>query len=49
MERSVLETKRGESAREAPTVAIAFARTVQASPDRVALRTRGGEREITWA
>jgi long-chain acyl-CoA synthetase len=49
MERSVLETKRGESARDAPTVAIAFARTVQASPDRVALRTRGGEREITWA
>jgi long-chain acyl-CoA synthetase len=49
MERSVLETKRGESAKDAPTVAIAFARTVQARPDRVALRTRGGEREITWA
>jgi long-subunit acyl-CoA synthetase (AMP-forming) len=49
MERGVLETKRGEAAKDAPTVAIAFERTVQANPDRVALRTRGGAREITWA
>jgi long-subunit acyl-CoA synthetase (AMP-forming) len=51
MERTVLDTQgegRSESALAAPTVAEAFARTVRAYPDRVALRTRGGEREITW-
>jgi long-chain acyl-CoA synthetase len=49
MERTVLDTRRDESALAAPTVAEAFARTVRAVPDRIALRTRGGEREITWS
>jgi len=45
MERATVDTKK---AVEAATVAEAFAVTVGANPDRVALRTRGGEREITW-
>jgi len=49
MERTVLDTRRDESALAAPTVAEAFARTVRAVPDRVALRTRGGAQEITWS
>ncbi len=49
MERTVLDTQADESALAAPTVAEAFARTVRAQPNRVALRTRGGAREITWA
>jgi long-subunit acyl-CoA synthetase (AMP-forming) len=49
MERTVLDTQRDASALGAPTVAEAFARQVRANPDRVALRTRGGEREITWS
>ena len=44
MERTVLDTQRDASALGAPTVAEAFARQVRANPDRVALRTRGGER-----
>jgi long-chain acyl-CoA synthetase len=48
MEGTALETEAGLSALEAPTVAEAFVRTVRAHPDRVALRTRGGEREYTW-
>jgi long-chain acyl-CoA synthetase len=48
MEGTALETEAGQSALEAPTVAEAFVRTVRANPGRVALRTRGGEREITW-
>jgi long-subunit acyl-CoA synthetase (AMP-forming) len=49
MERTVLDTQRDESALAAPTVAEAFARMVRAVPDRVALRTRAGAREITWS
>src|SRR4051794_30305006 len=52
MERTVLDSQApapDESALAAPTVAEAFVRTAAAYPDRVALRTRGGEREITWA
>src|SRR4051794_22602759 len=49
MERTVLDTHSDESALAAETVAEAFARTVRAQPDRVALRTRGGAREISWA
>ena len=49
MERTVLDTPRDDSALAAPTVAEAFARTVRFVPDRIALRTRGGEREITWS
>ncbi len=48
MERTVLDTQRDTSALAAPTVAEAFARQVRTNPDRIALRTRGGEREITW-
>jgi long-chain acyl-CoA synthetase len=48
MERTVLDTEPGGSALDAPTVAEAFARTARAQADRVALRTRGGEREISW-
>src|SRR5689334_8936681 len=48
MERSVLDTGDTRSALDAATVAEAFAITVRAHPDQVALRTRGGEREITW-
>ena len=39
-------TKRGVTA---ATIAEALEHTVAAVPDRVALRTRGGEYEITWA
>jgi long-chain acyl-CoA synthetase len=49
LERTVLDTQRGESAVTAATVAEAFVRTARANPGRVALRTRGGEQEITWA
>ena len=45
MERATVETKEGL---EAATVAEAFAYTARGNPDRVALRTRGGESEITW-
>ena len=48
MERTAVKPQAAEPALHAPTVAIAFARTAQANADRVALRTRGGEREITW-
>jgi long-chain acyl-CoA synthetase len=48
MERTVLDTKGAAAALAAPTVAEAFARTVRADPDRIALRSRGGEREISW-
>jgi long-subunit acyl-CoA synthetase (AMP-forming) len=45
MERATVGTKRGV---DAATVAEAFASTARLNPDRVALRTRGGEREISW-
>src|SRR4051794_16676184 len=49
MQRAAVETtqpsKRGL---RAPTVALAFSQTVRQAGERVALRTRGGEREITW-
>ena len=44
MERATVDTKKGL---DAATVAQAFAYTARLHPDRVALRTRGGEREIT--
>jgi long-chain acyl-CoA synthetase len=50
LERTVLDTQRGVGdPKAAPTVAQAFVRTARAHPDRIALRTRGGEQEITWA
>ena len=45
MERATAGTKKGV---DAATVAEAFMCTARLNPDRVALRTRGGEREITW-
>ena len=45
MERATVETKKGL---DAATVAQAFAYTARLHPDRVAIRTRGGELEITW-
>src|SRR5438105_289499 len=48
MEGTALEIAAGQSALDAATIAEAFVRTVRAHPGRVALRTRGGEREITW-
>jgi long-chain acyl-CoA synthetase len=53
LERTVLDTQRAaadspDDPKAAPTVAEAFARTARANPDRIALRTRGGETEITW-
>ena len=46
MERATVDTKKGL---DAATVAQAFVHTARLNPDRVALRTRGGEREISWA
>jgi long-subunit acyl-CoA synthetase (AMP-forming) len=46
MERATVETKKGL---DAATVAEAFAHTARLHPDRVAIRTRGGEREISWS
>jgi long-chain acyl-CoA synthetase len=48
MERSTLETQVVKPGLRASTVAGAFDETVRGVPDRVALRTRGGEEEITW-
>ena len=46
MERATVDTKKGL---DAATVAQAFVNTARLNPDRVAIRTRGGEREISWA
>ncbi len=48
MQRTAVETEPSKQGLRAPTVAQAFARTVREAGDRIALRTRGGEREITW-
>jgi long-subunit acyl-CoA synthetase (AMP-forming) len=48
MERTTLEKAASKPGLRADTVAGAFGETVRAHPDRIALRTRGGEREITW-
>jgi long-subunit acyl-CoA synthetase (AMP-forming) len=44
----VLDEKVAKPGLRARTVAEAFVATVRAYPDRVALRTRGGESELTW-
>jgi long-chain acyl-CoA synthetase len=49
MERTTLDTQAAKPGLGARTVAEAFERTSDAHPDRVALRTRGGELELTWA
>jgi long-subunit acyl-CoA synthetase (AMP-forming) len=48
MQRAAVETEPFKQGLRAPTVAQAFIRTVREAGDRIALRTRGGEREITW-
>jgi long-chain acyl-CoA synthetase len=48
LERTTVEKQGSKPGLRATTIAAAFAETVRAYPDRVALRTRGGEREITW-
>jgi long-subunit acyl-CoA synthetase (AMP-forming) len=49
MERTTLDQAAAKPGLRADTVAGAFGETVRAFPDRVALRTREGEHEITWA
>jgi long-chain acyl-CoA synthetase len=46
MERATVDTKKGL---DAATVAQAFAYSARLNPDRIAIRTRGGQQEITWA
>jgi long-subunit acyl-CoA synthetase (AMP-forming) len=48
LERTTLEKRAQKPGLRADTVAQAFTETVRGYPDRVALRTRGGEVEITW-
>jgi long-chain acyl-CoA synthetase len=48
LERTTVEKQASKPGLRATTIAGAFAETVRAFPDRVALRTRAGEREITW-
>jgi long-chain acyl-CoA synthetase len=48
MERTTLDEKAARGGVEARTVAAAFSATVKACPDRVALRTRGGDLEWSW-
>ena len=49
MERATVDKAATSSGVHAPTVGEAFERTARANPDRVALRTRGGETEISWS
>jgi long-chain acyl-CoA synthetase len=48
MERATVDQTPQPKGMEGATVAAAFELTALANPDRVALRTRGGESEITW-
>jgi long-chain acyl-CoA synthetase len=48
LERTTLDKEAAKPGLQANTIAGAFTATVRAVPDRVALRTRGGEQEITW-
>jgi long-subunit acyl-CoA synthetase (AMP-forming) len=48
MERATVDKAAQTRGVEATTVAEAFELTVGGNPDRVALRTRGGESEVTW-
>jgi long-subunit acyl-CoA synthetase (AMP-forming) len=48
MERTTIDPQTTPPGLGAKTIAEAFAETVRAYPDRIALRTRGGEREISW-
>ena len=48
MERATVDKAAQPKGVEGSTVAEAFELTASANPDRVALRTRGGESETTW-
>ena len=48
MERATVDKTAGPKGVEGSTVAEAFELTASGNPDRVALRTRGGQSEITW-
>jgi long-chain acyl-CoA synthetase len=48
LERTTLDKQAAKPGLRAATIAGAFSETVSAFPDRVALRTHGGEQEITW-
>jgi long-subunit acyl-CoA synthetase (AMP-forming) len=48
LEGTTLDKKAAKPGLQATTVAAAFTATVRSVPDRIALRTRGGEEEITW-
>ncbi|MGZ5415430.1 MAG: AMP-dependent synthetase/ligase [Aeromicrobium sp.] len=48
MERATVDKTAQPKGVAGTTAAAAFELTAQANPDRVALRTRGGESEITW-
>ena len=48
MERATVEQASQPKGMEGATVAAAFELSARANPDRVAVRTRGGETEITW-
>ena len=48
MERATAEQTSQPKGVEGATVAAAFELTARANPDRVAVRTRGGETEISW-
>jgi long-subunit acyl-CoA synthetase (AMP-forming) len=48
LERTTLDKEAAKPGLQANTIAGAFTATVRGVPDRVALRTRGGEEEITW-
>ena len=49
MERATVDKGAAQSGVHASTVAGAFEQTARANPDRAALRTRGGETEISWS
>ena len=48
MERATVDKTAGPRGVEGSTVAEAFELTASGNTDRVALRTRGGESEMTW-
>ena len=48
MERTTIDRSGAKPGLQADTVASAFTATVAGCSDRVALRTRGGEQEMTW-
>jgi long-chain acyl-CoA synthetase len=49
LERTTIDRAGTKPGLHADTVAAAFTATAAGCPDRVALRTRGGEQEMTWA